>query len=53
MAGFAAQAICHAGDIFQEWDAVVSWNRWAIDWAANTCRGAPPSIRNCSPATCR
>ena len=35
MAGFAAQAICHAGDIFQEWDSVVSWNRWAIDWAAN------------------
>ena len=25
----------HAGDIFQQWDAVVSWNRWAIDWAAN------------------
>jgi hypothetical protein len=33
--GFAAQAICHAGDIFQQWDAVVSWNRWALDWAAN------------------
>jgi hypothetical protein len=35
MAGLAAQAIYHAGDIFHEWDAVVSWNRWAIDWAAN------------------
>ena len=23
------------GQIFQQWDAVVSWNRWAIDWAAN------------------
>jgi hypothetical protein len=21
--------------IFEEWDAVVSWNRWALDWAAN------------------
>ena len=28
-------ALYHAGDVFQEWDAVVSWNRWAIDWAAN------------------
>ena len=25
----------HAGDIFQGWDAVVSWNRWAVDWASN------------------
>jgi hypothetical protein len=23
------------GDIFQAWDAVVSWNRWAVDWASN------------------
>ena len=30
MAGLAAEAIYHAGDIFREWDAVVSWNRWAI-----------------------
>ena len=22
------------GQIFQQWDAVVSWNRWAVDWAA-------------------
>ncbi len=35
MAGFAAYSLYRAGDIFQEWDAVVSWNRWAIDWAAN------------------
>jgi hypothetical protein len=21
--------------IFTDWDAVVSWNRWALDWAAN------------------
>lgn len=24
-----------AGTIFQAWDAVVSWNRWARDWASN------------------
>jgi hypothetical protein len=35
MAGFALHALCHAGEIFREWDAVVSWNRWASDWAAN------------------
>jgi hypothetical protein len=23
------------GTIFSEWDAVVSWNRWALDWSAN------------------
>jgi 4-amino-4-deoxy-L-arabinose transferase-like glycosyltransferase len=21
--------------VFTDWDAVVSWNRWAVDWAAN------------------
>ena len=35
----------HAGDIFQQWDAVVSWNRWAIDWAAN---GLPRTHRRIS-----
>ena len=35
IAGFAAHALAHAGDIFQQWDAVISWNRWAMDWAAN------------------
>jgi hypothetical protein len=24
------------GTIFAFWDAIVSWNRWALDWAANT-----------------
>jgi hypothetical protein len=23
------------GSIFAHWDAVVSWNRWAVDWASN------------------
>ena len=35
MIAFAAHALLHAGDIFQQWDAVVSWNRWAQDWAGN------------------
>ncbi len=35
IAAFGLHALAHAGDIFQQWDAVVSWNRWAIDWAAN------------------
>ena len=32
--GYAVAGIAQAGQIFQQWDAVVSWNRWAIDWAA-------------------
>ena len=35
MIGFAVHGLLHVGDIFREWDAVVSWNRWALDWAAN------------------
>lgn len=35
IAGFALSGIAQIGQIFQQWDAVVSWNRWAIDWAAN------------------
>ena len=33
--GFALSGIAQTGQIFQQWDAVVSWNRWAVDWAAN------------------
>ncbi len=33
--GFALSGIAQVGQIFQQWDAVVSWNRWAVDWAAN------------------
>jgi hypothetical protein len=33
--GFAMTCVAQAGQIFQQWDAVVSWNRWAVDWAAN------------------
>jgi hypothetical protein len=33
--GVAIGALASAGQIFIEWDAVVSWNRWAIDWASN------------------
>ena len=35
LAGFALASIAQFGQIFEQWDAVVSWNRWAIDWAAN------------------
>ena len=35
IAGFAIASLAQIGHIFQQWDAVVSWNRWAIDWAAN------------------
>lgn len=35
IAGFALAGMAQIGQIFQQWDAVVSWNRWAIDWAAN------------------
>jgi len=34
IAGFALSGMTQIGQIFQQWDAVVSWNRWAIDWAA-------------------
>ena len=23
------------GEVFNTWDAVLSWNRWAVDWASN------------------
>jgi len=23
------------GEVFNSWDAVVSWNRWAVDWVSN------------------
>ena len=35
IAGFALAGMAQFGQIFQQWDAVVSWNRWATDWAAN------------------
>lgn len=31
----AAVAAKNHDDVFIEWDAVVSWNRWAVDWASN------------------
>ncbi len=33
--GFAAAGVADFGRVFQQWDAVISWNRWAIEWAAN------------------
>ena len=33
--GFAAAGLAEFGRIFQQWDAVVSWNRWAVEWAGN------------------
>jgi hypothetical protein len=34
-AEFAA-AVGHAGDGFDSWDAIQSWNRWAVDWASGS-----------------
>jgi hypothetical protein len=33
--GYGISGLMNLGQIFSEWDAVVSWNRWAIDWAGN------------------
>ncbi len=27
--------ITNIGSVFNSWDAIVSWNRWAVDWAGN------------------
>jgi hypothetical protein len=43
--GFAVTGISEIGQIFQQWDAVVSWNRWAIEWAANR----PPQMTSYYP----
>ncbi len=43
--GFAAAGLAEFGRIFQQWDAVVSWNRWAIEWAANR----PPQLTSYYP----
>jgi hypothetical protein len=32
---FAGYVALNVDAVFFEWDAVVSWNRWALDWAAN------------------
>jgi len=53
MIGFAAHGLLHAGDIFREWDAVVSWNRWALDWAANSLPHTTAEYPQLLPATCR
>jgi hypothetical protein len=33
---FAGFALLHAAEPFRLFDAVVSWNRWAVDWAHNS-----------------
>ncbi len=43
--GFAASGLTEFGRIFQQWDAVVSWNRWAVEWAANR----PPQLTSYYP----
>ena len=34
--GHTLEWIREAGSIFKVWDEVVSWNRWALEWAANS-----------------
>ncbi len=36
-------AIHYSGTIFDSWDAIVSWNRWALEWENGTL---PTSTRN-------
>ncbi|HEY5976065.1 MAG TPA: hypothetical protein VIU41_15130, partial [Geobacteraceae bacterium] len=31
---FGARAIGSVGQVFNSWDDVVSWNRWAVDWSS-------------------
>lgn len=33
LAYFGARTLLNVGQIFNLWDDVVSWNRWAVDWA--------------------
>ena len=42
---FAAAGLAEFGRIFQQWDAVVSWNRWAVEWAGNR----PPQLTSYYP----
>lgn len=35
LALFAGYVVLNRDAVISEWDAVVSWNRWALDWAAN------------------
>jgi len=35
MVFFLVKAIGYLGSIFNIWDSIVSWNRWAIDWSLN------------------
>ena len=35
IAAFALAGAAETGQIFQQWDAVLSWNRWAVTWAAD------------------
>jgi cbb3-type cytochrome oxidase subunit 3 len=39
------------GSTFDSYDTVAEWNRWAMDWAANTCPPVPGAIRNCCRPT--
>lgn len=32
---YLLKAVESFGDVFRYWDAVVSWNRWAVEWAGN------------------
>jgi hypothetical protein len=38
-AAFTAYALQNHDAVFAEWDAVVSWNRWALDWAEGRLPG--------------
>ena len=50
IAGFALTGVAETGQIFQQWDAVVSWNRWAVEWAANELPAATSYYPQLLPA---
>ena len=53
IAGFALASLAQFGQIFQQWDAVISWNRWAIDWSANRLPTFTSLYPQLLPRTCR
>jgi hypothetical protein len=49
---FTLTGLSQAGEIFQQWDAVVSWNRWAADWAANHLPASTSIYPQLLPTNC-
>lgn len=50
LTAFFCKWIADAGSVFSEWDAVVSWNRWAVEWADNRLPSATYAYPQLLPA---